>query len=104
MDTDYYECNLSYSMITSSHNSELDVNLWHARLGHIGQNRIDRLVKQGLLPNYDKVDLFTCEHCLAGKATRKPFGKGTRADFPLQLVHSDICGPNQCQKANRKWL
>ena len=93
MDTDYYECNLSYSMITSSHNSEIDVNLWHARLGHIGQNRIDRLVKQGLLPNYDKVDLFTCEHCLAGKSTRKPFGKGTRADFPLQLVHSDICGP-----------
>ena len=93
MDTDYYECNLSYSMITSSHNSELDVNLWHARLCHIGQNRIDRLVKQGLLPNYDKVDLFTCEHCLTGKATRKPFGKGTRADFPLQLVHSDICGP-----------
>ena len=93
MDTDYYECNLSYSMITSSHNSELDVNLWHARLGHIGQNRIDRLVKQGLLPNYDKVDMFICEHYLAGKATRKPFGKGTRANFPLQLVHFDICGP-----------
>ena len=30
MDIDYYECNLSYSMITSLHNSEIDVNLWHA--------------------------------------------------------------------------
>ena len=28
-----------------------------------------------------------------GKAKRKPFGKATRASFPLQLVHSDICGP-----------
>ena len=33
------------------------------------------------------------QHYLAGKATRKSFGKRTRAEFPLQLVHSDICGP-----------
>ena len=24
---------------------------------------------------------------------RKPFGKTIRAQIPLQLVHSDICGP-----------
>ena len=30
---------------------------------------------------------------MAGKTTRKPFGKGTRAEYPLQLIHSDICGP-----------
>ena len=30
---------------------------------------------------------------MAGKTARKPFGKGTRAEFPLQLIHSDICGP-----------
>ena len=83
IDTDYYECNLSYSMITSSCNSNIDANLWHAQLGHIGQNWMNRLAKQGLLPNYDKVDLSTCEHCLVGKSTRKPFGKGTRANFPL---------------------
>ena len=35
MDTDYHECNLSYSMITSLHNSEINVNLWHVQLGHI---------------------------------------------------------------------
>ena len=28
-----------------------------------------------------------------GKSTRKPFEKATRATIPLQLVHSDICGP-----------
>jgi hypothetical protein len=27
-----------------------------------------------------------------GKSKRKPFGKSTRASFPLQLIHSDICG------------
>ena len=35
----------------------------------------------------------TCEYCLAGKTTRKPFRKGTRVELPLQLIYSDICGP-----------
>jgi len=37
--------------------------------------------------------LSVYEHCLAGKATRLPFGKAKRASSPLQLIHSDICGP-----------
>ena len=37
--------------------------------------------------------MSTCEYCLAGKTTRKPFRKGTIAEIPLQLIHSDICGP-----------
>ena len=40
-----------------------------------------------------KIDLPICENYLAEKTTRKPFGKGTRAEYPLQLIHSDICGP-----------
>ena len=40
-----------------------------------------------------KIELPTCEHCLAGKATRLPFGKAKGAISPLQLIHSDICGP-----------
>ncbi|KAL0391272.1 UNVERIFIED_CONTAM: Copia protein [Sesamum latifolium] len=30
---------------------------------------------------------------MAGKACRKPFGKAKRATHPLELVHSNICGP-----------
>ena len=51
------------------------------------------LAKEGLLGNLNKVELSTYEHCLVGKTARKPFGKGTRAEFPLQLIHLDICGP-----------
>ena len=54
---------------------------------------MNRLAKEGLLGNLKKVKLSICEHCLVGKTARKPFGKGTRAEFPLQLIHSDICGP-----------
>ena len=52
-----------------------------------------KLAKEDLLGNLNKVELSTCEHCLDGKTTRKPFGKVTIAKFPLQLIHSDIYGP-----------
>ena len=95
MDVDngfYYNSN-SFSLFTSFNISNNDVNIWHARLGHIGQQRMDRLAKEGLLGQIEKVNLSTCENYLAGKMARKPFGKGTRAELPLQLIHSDICGP-----------
>ncbi|KAK9108126.1 hypothetical protein Syun_024137 [Stephania yunnanensis] len=82
-----------FSLVTSSIDSNVDVNIWHARLGHIGQQRMNRLAKEGLLGHLENVNLPMCENCLAGKMARKPFGKGIRAEFPLQLIHSDICGP-----------
>ena len=82
-----------YSLITSSRNIYDETITWHARLGHIGQERMNRLAKENLLGQLSKVDMSTCEYCLAGKTTRKPFGKGTRAETPLKLIHSDICGP-----------
>ena len=77
MDLDYNlsSCNVSFSMLFTSRDSENDVNVWHARLGHIGQQRVNRLSKEGLLANIDKVILSTCEFCLTGKIARKPFGK-----------------------------
>ncbi|KAG5524057.1 hypothetical protein RHGRI_030902 [Rhododendron griersonianum] len=66
---------------------------WHARLGHIGQDRMTRLARESLLGPLAKVNLPICESCMAGKAIRKPFGKAVRAISPLDLVHSDICGP-----------
>ena len=38
---------------------------WHARLGHIGQDRLKRLSKVGLLGSIDKIDLPVCEQYLA---------------------------------------
>ena len=37
----YYNSN-SFSLFTSFNISNNDVNIWHARLGHIGQQRMDR--------------------------------------------------------------
>ena len=80
-------------MACYSSNNDVDVITWHARLGHIGQDRMNRLAKEGHLGSLSKIEMSTCENCLARKITRKPFGKAKRAEFPLQLIHSDICGP-----------
>lgn len=44
---------------------------------------MNSLAKEDLLGNVRKLDLSTYENCLAKKTTRKPFGKGTRVEFPL---------------------
>ena len=89
----------SFSFI--AHNDEIsDSVMWHARLGHIGKDRLDRLDREGLLGSITNVSLLMCEPCLAGKACRKPFGKAPRATHPLELVHSDICGPMNVKAHN----
>ena len=57
------------------------------------KSRMNRLAKEGLLTNISKVDLQTYEHCLIGKTCRKPFRSSTRSEHPMQIIHSDICGP-----------
>ena len=78
-----YNC---FSLTSSCNTSNDDLNVWHARLGHIGKYRMERLA-------LTKINLPICEPCLAGKATRKQFGKRKRVDYPLQLIPSNICGP-----------
>jgi hypothetical protein len=91
LDLDYSSYDKSFALLTSSDN--VDSIKWHARLGHIGQERMTRLARENLLGNLAKVSMSTCEHYLKEKSIRKSFGKATRASLPLQLVHSDICGP-----------
>ena len=75
-----------------------DTYLWHLRLGHINLNRITRLVKDGPLRDLNVGSLPVCESYLEGKMTKRPFSaKGERAKEPLQLVHSDVCGPLSVQ-------
>ncbi|KAL0427787.1 UNVERIFIED_CONTAM: hypothetical protein Slati_2953500 [Sesamum latifolium] len=68
--------------------------IWHARLGHISKDRIRKLVDSKNL-EIDNLDhLPTCESCLKGKMTKKPFvGQSAIANGLLDLVHTDVCGP-----------
>ncbi|KAA0049866.1 gag/pol protein [Cucumis melo var. makuwa] len=44
-----------------------------AKLGHINLDRIGRLVKNGLLNELEDDSLPSCESCLEGKMTKRPF-------------------------------
>ncbi|KAL6327870.1 hypothetical protein AAG906_026549 [Vitis piasezkii] len=68
--------------------------LWHKRLGHISRQRLERLVKDGVLSNLDFSDFETCVVCLKGKMTAKTRKeKIDRCGSTLDLIHTDICGP-----------
>ncbi|KAL0293557.1 UNVERIFIED_CONTAM: hypothetical protein Sradi_6929700 [Sesamum radiatum] len=81
-----------------SHKRKVDnhenARIWHARLGHSSKDRIRRLVNSKNLKINDLDHLPTCESCLKGKMTKKPFvGQSAIANGLLDLVHIDICGP-----------
>ncbi|TYK10608.1 gag/pol protein [Cucumis melo var. makuwa] len=60
----------------------------------VGDLKIGRLVKIGLLNQLEDNFLPSSDSCLKGKMTKRSFtGKGFRAKTPLELVHSNLCGP-----------
>ena len=70
---EHYSSNNSSVFFVSSVDSNSDSVVWHARLGHIGQGSMTRLVKEGLLGSLTQVRLPKCEPCLASKSTKKTF-------------------------------
>ena len=36
-----------FSYVTSTSNANIDVNIWHFRLGHIGQDKMKLLAREG---------------------------------------------------------
>jgi hypothetical protein len=68
--------------------------IWHCRLGHINEKRIERLHKEGLFSSFNFESFDTCESCLLGEMTKTPFtNQSKRASDLLGLVHTDVCGP-----------
>ncbi|KAL0362007.1 UNVERIFIED_CONTAM: Retrovirus-related Pol polyprotein from transposon TNT 1-94 [Sesamum calycinum] len=78
--------------------------IWHARLGHISQDRMKGLVdSQSLeIDNLDNLPAF--ESFLRGKMTRKPFvGQSKLANGLLDLIHTDVCGALNTHTRGLKW-
>ncbi|KAK8913818.1 hypothetical protein KSP39_PZI024059 [Platanthera zijinensis] len=71
--------------------------LWHHRFGHLNFGALTEMGRSQLvrgLPVVEKTEKL-CEGCIFGKHSRSSFPKdgAWRASRPLQLVHSDVCGP-----------
>ena len=71
--------------------------LWHRRFGHLSKRSLHKLAKDELVSGLDydiSKEIDFCESCVNGKICRSPFPGGSRerAEEPLGLVHSDVCG------------
>ncbi len=75
------------------------IEVWHHRLAHIQPSTILEMSKsqavQGLNIENSSRKLSNCTGCVLGKGHRAPIPKksDTRAQKPLELVHSDVNGP-----------
>jgi len=79
-------------------NLKNSMELWHLRLGHLGEDNLKKLVKNGMVKGIEGIlegsVKKNCKGCFEGKQTRSPFGVATRrATEKLQLIHSDLKGP-----------
>ena len=72
--------------------------LWYHRLGHIGEDMINRLEKDGILGSLNPESYPTCKSCLREKIVKLSFvGHGERAIKLLALVHTNVCVPFNVQ-------
>ncbi|KAF7839432.1 Retrovirus-related Pol polyprotein from transposon TNT 1-94 [Senna tora] len=78
--------------------------LWHKRLGHISKERVDRLIKDQILPSLDYSDMGTCVDCAKGKLTKTEKKSATRSEGLLELVHTDISGPYSTTLCGKKYF
>nr|CAN61880.1 hypothetical protein VITISV_018026 [Vitis vinifera] len=74
--------------------------LWHKRLGHISNQRIQRLVSDGILDPLDFSNFQVCIECIKGKQTNMKKKNANRCSDVLELIHTDICAEveNQLSK------
>ena len=71
--------------------------LWHRRFRHFNFHGLKILQQKNMmrdLPTIKEMD-ETCKGCMLRKQHRQPFPsrKAWRAKKPLELVHTDVCGP-----------
>lgn len=94
MEIDSSKCNN-----TESKNTSETEQLWHRRYAHLSLRNVSLLKQKQLVAGLENISINNtdeklCEPCVLGKMTRQPFNhKGYRAKRPLELVHSDVCGP-----------
>ena len=96
-----FKCLYAESVLTLHHNvgtkhslvNERYAFLWHKRLGHISRERIERLIKNEILPDLDFTDLNICVDCIKGKQTKHTKKGATRSTKLLEIMHTYICGP-----------
>lgn len=71
---------------------------WHKKMGHPSIGKMINLRKVSINMNVSEEEIKnldkTCKVCIMAKQVRKPFNtERQRATRPLQIIHTDVCGP-----------
>ncbi|CAI7874440.1 unnamed protein product, partial [Closterium sp. NIES-54] len=79
---------------------QVTADLLHLRMGHAGRQQLVECVKKGELKGVEIKEgggqPSKCPDCTTEKLPRTSFPTSTtRASAPLELVHTDVCGPMQ---------
>jgi hypothetical protein len=84
----------SYSVMKPDESS-----LWHQRYGHLSFDYLSQLSKKSMVIGLPELEVQhqVCESCVLGNHHREVFPSAAtfRAKSPLELVHTDLCGPMQ---------
>ncbi|CAJ2639360.1 unnamed protein product [Trifolium pratense] len=71
--------------------------LWHLRFGHLNFGGLELLSKKEMVRGLPYINHpnQVCEGCLLGKQFKMSFPKesSSREQKPLELIHTDVCGP-----------
>ena len=71
--------------------NESSLMLWHKNLGHISDDRLQRLIKEGVLCDIDFFDFDTCVDYIKWKLlARARKGKKGRKQDVLEMIHIEI--------------
>ena len=90
--------------------SKASLEVWHCRFGHINYKYANELSQKKMVTGMScsKEEIYHhCEACAKAKVHRVPVPKASRnkSSRPLQLIHSDVCGPmNVSSIADSKYV
>ena len=102
----YFKCRMNNETVHVNTVKPNKTSVWHHRYGHLNVNNLRELAKEQLVKGIKACDLSDemnlCESCIQGKIHRKSFPRtgSRRAELPLQLVHSDVCGKINSKSLN----
>lgn len=87
-----------YAFAVLPHHPSNCIHFWHRRFAHRDPKAIRQLMNKNLTKGMTIEDCTikqVCESCVKGKQCRKPFPlkSETSSTGPLELMHTDICGP-----------
>lgn len=89
--------------------TDKESHLWHQRFGHLNYQGLRTLASTNMVDGMPLLNIpeKLCEACMVGKQHVQSIPKQSswRASKPLQLVHSDLCGPiKPASNSNKRYF